>query len=117
MKEQEEKWKGNECSLMTDAWFDRNRRSIMNLCVNCKVGTCFISSIESSEEAHTAKYKFEYVDKYIGEIGSGNVIQVVTDNTSNNNNNYDKQQITITITINANVHLSNKGKPNARGSH
>ena len=84
MKEQEEKWKGNECSLMTDAWFDRNRRSIMNLCVNCKAGTCFISSMESSEEAHTAKYKFEYVDKYIGEIGSGNVIQVVTDNASNN---------------------------------
>nr|XP_017225777.1 PREDICTED: uncharacterized protein LOC108201946 [Daucus carota subsp. sativus] len=84
MKEQEEEWKSNGCSLMTDAWSDRNWRSIMNLCVNCRAGTCFIASIESSEEAHTAKYIFEYVDKYIGEIGSGNVIQVVTDNASNN---------------------------------
>lgn len=84
MKEQEEEWKANGCSLMTDAWSDRNRRSIMNLCVNCKAGTCFISSIESSHEAHTGKYIFEYVDKYIGEIGCDNVIQVVTDNATNN---------------------------------
>lgn len=84
MKEQEEEWKANGCSLMTDAWSDRNRRSIMNLCVNCKAGTSFISSIESSQEAHTGKYIFEYVDKYIGEIGCENVIQVVTDNASNN---------------------------------
>lgn len=84
MKEQEGEWKSNGCSLMTDAWFDRNRRSIMNLCVNCKAGTCFISSIESSEETHNAKYIFEYVDKYIGEIGCGNVIQFVTDDATNN---------------------------------
>ena len=81
IKEQKEEWKASGCSLMTDALSDRNRRSIMNLCVNCK---CFISSVESSQEAHTAKNIFEYVDKYIGEIGSGNVIQVMTDNATNN---------------------------------
>src|SRR4051812_3154387 len=25
----------NGCSIMTDAWSDRKRRSIMNLCTNC----------------------------------------------------------------------------------
>lgn len=55
----------------------------MNLCVNYEGGTCFISSIKSSEEGHTAKYIFEYVDKYISEIGCDNVIQVVTDNATN----------------------------------
>lgn len=84
LKEQEDEWKKSGCSIMTDAWSDRKRRSIMNLCVNCKLGTSFLSSIECSNEAHTAKFIFEYVDKYIQEVGSNNVIQVVTDNASNN---------------------------------
>ena len=59
MKEQEEVRKANECTSMTDVWSDRNSRSIMNLGVNHKADTCFISSIKSSEEAHTTKYIFE----------------------------------------------------------
>ncbi|KAL5732318.1 hypothetical protein ACOSQ2_032010 [Xanthoceras sorbifolium] len=57
-----EEWALNGCSIMTDAWSDRKRRSIMNLCVNCKIGTTFLSSKESSEEAHTGKHIFQYVD-------------------------------------------------------
>lgn len=84
VKKQEEEWKKSGCSIMTDAWSDRKRRSIMNLCVNCKLGTTFLSSIESSADAHTGKYIFDFVDKWIDEVGSKNVIQVVTDNASNN---------------------------------
>ena len=42
LKKQEEEWKVNGCSIMTDAWSDRKRRSVMNLCVNCKEGTTFV---------------------------------------------------------------------------
>jgi hypothetical protein len=84
LKKQEEEWSVNGCSIMTDAWTDRKRRSIMNLCVNCKEGTTFLSSKETFEEAHTGKYIFEYVDKCIEEVGPQNVIQVVTDNATNN---------------------------------
>lgn len=56
----------------------------MNLCVNCRTGTCFLSSKEDSEVSHTAEYIFGYVDKCIDEVGAQNVIQVVTDNASNN---------------------------------
>ncbi|XP_058216746.1 uncharacterized protein LOC131327614 [Rhododendron vialii] len=52
LKKQEEEWALTGCSIMKDAWTDRKRRSIMNLCIN-----------------------------YIGEQ---NVVQVVTDNASNN---------------------------------
>ncbi|XP_058217430.1 uncharacterized protein LOC131328507 [Rhododendron vialii] len=69
---------------MTNAWIDRKRRSIMNLCVNCKQGTCFLSSKEDSEASHTGVYIFDYVDKFIENIGAQNVVQVVTDNASNN---------------------------------
>jgi len=74
----------NGCSIMTDAWTDRKRRSIMNLCTNCADGTSFISSMEMSDVSHTSEVIFELVDKAIEDIGPENVVQVVTDNASNN---------------------------------
>ncbi|KAG5531758.1 hypothetical protein RHGRI_026396 [Rhododendron griersonianum] len=49
LKKKEKEWALTGCSIMTDAWTDRKKRSIMNLCVNCKQGTCFLSSKEDSE--------------------------------------------------------------------
>ncbi|TXG48575.1 hypothetical protein EZV62_024450 [Acer yangbiense] len=84
LKKQEQEWKLTGCSIMTDAWTDRKRRSIMNLCVNCKEGTTFLSSKESSNEAHTGEHIFDYVLKCIEQVGPQNVVQVVTDNVANN---------------------------------
>lgn len=56
----------------------------MNLCVNCKLGTTFLSSKEASGDAHTGTYIFEYVNGCIKDVGPENVIQVVTDNATNN---------------------------------
>ncbi|CAI9270821.1 unnamed protein product [Lactuca saligna] len=41
LKKNKKEWKEDGCSIMTDAWSDRKRRSIMNLCVNSKMGTAF----------------------------------------------------------------------------
>nr|KAJ0214155.1 hypothetical protein LSAT_V11C400201400 [Lactuca sativa] len=79
-----DEWKSNGCSIMTDAWSDRKRRSIMSLCVNSKMGTVFLSSKESSDEAHTSEHIHEYVESCIKEVGPENVVQIVTDNASNN---------------------------------
>ena len=65
LKKQDKEWKNNECSIMTDTWSDRKRRSIMNLCVNCKLGTTFLSSKEASNHAHISQYIFDYVNKCI----------------------------------------------------
>ncbi|KAM0896110.1 hypothetical protein ACQ4PT_023379 [Festuca glaucescens] len=72
------------CSIMTDAWTDKKRRSIMNLCVHCKLGTSFLESKEASADAHTSEYIFNYVLESIDKIGINNVVQIVTDNASNN---------------------------------
>jgi hypothetical protein len=69
---------------MTDAWSDRKKRSIMNLVTNCAAGTTFLSSKEMSVVSHTSEVIFELVDKAIEEIGEDEVVQVVTDNASNN---------------------------------
>ncbi|XP_021311771.1 uncharacterized protein LOC110433614 [Sorghum bicolor] len=84
LQEREAEKMKNGCSIMTDAWSDRKRRSIMNVCTNCAEGTSFISSKEMSDVSHTSELIFELVDKAIEEIGPDNVVQVVTDNASNN---------------------------------
>ncbi|XP_042465666.1 uncharacterized protein LOC122048129 [Zingiber officinale] len=84
LKTNEEEWKLNGCSIMTDAWSDRKRRSIMNLCVNSRFGTVFLSSKESSDETHTSQLIYEYVEQCIQQVGPENVVQIVTDNASNN---------------------------------
>nr|KAJ0214084.1 hypothetical protein LSAT_V11C400215160 [Lactuca sativa] len=84
LKRNEEEWKEIGCSIMTDAWFDRKRRSIMNLCVNSKMGTMFLSSKECSSEAHTSQHIFDYVESCIKQVGPEHVVHVVTDNTTNN---------------------------------
>ena len=56
----------------------------MNLCVNCTIGTTFISSKKSLDVAHTAEHIYEYVRTGIEQVAAENVVQVVTDNASNN---------------------------------
>jgi hypothetical protein len=52
LKVQEEEWAKNGCSIMTDAW-TYQKRSILNLCLHCSVGTSFLESREASDESHT----------------------------------------------------------------
>ncbi|XP_071699672.1 uncharacterized protein [Rutidosis leptorrhynchoides] len=84
LKQYEDEWKATGCSIMTDAWTDRKRRSIMNLCVNSKLGTVFLSSKESSNVAHTKEHIYDYIESCIVQVGPENVVQVVTDNAANN---------------------------------
>jgi hypothetical protein len=84
LKVQEREWAKNGCSIMIDAWIDQKRRSIMNLCVNCSIGTSFLESKEASSESHTGELIFQYINNCIVKVGAENVVQVVTDNASNN---------------------------------
>ncbi|XP_039827287.1 uncharacterized protein LOC120689001 [Panicum virgatum] len=84
LKLQENEWAKNGCSIMTDAWTDQKRWSIMNMCVNCSIGTSFLESKEASSESHTGELIFQYVNSCIEKVGAQNVVQVVTNNASNN---------------------------------
>lgn len=84
LKALEEEWDREGCSMMTDSWTDMKRRSIMNLCVNSRGGTCFLSSKDASKDSHTGEYIFNYIDKCIENLGAEKVVQVVTDNATNN---------------------------------
>ncbi|XP_042448869.1 uncharacterized protein LOC122033773 [Zingiber officinale] len=82
LKTNEEDRKLNGCSIMIDSWSDRKRRLVMNLCVNSKLDTVFLSSKESSDETHTSQLIYEYVEQCIQQVGPKNIVQ--TDNASNN---------------------------------
>ena len=58
LKLQENEWAKNGYSIMTDVWTNQKRRSIMNLCVNCSIGTSFLESKEASSESHTGELIF-----------------------------------------------------------
>ncbi|CAA7023825.1 unnamed protein product [Microthlaspi erraticum] len=59
-------------------------KTIVNLCINSRGGTCFLSSKDASKDAHTGEYIFQYIDKCIEEIGADKVVQAVIDNATNN---------------------------------
>ncbi|KAL1207419.1 hypothetical protein V5N11_007013 [Cardamine amara subsp. amara] len=84
LKSLEEEWEKAGCSVMTYAWTDMKRRSIMNLCVNSRGGTCFLSSKDTSNDSHMGEYIFNYIDQCIEDVGAEKIVQVVTDNATNN---------------------------------
>ncbi|XP_008670893.2 uncharacterized protein [Zea mays] len=86
IKDHAQEWKKTGCSLMTDAWTDQKRRSIMNICINSAIGTYFLESKEVSAELHTGEMIFQFVDNFIEKLDAGkdHLVQVVTDNASNN---------------------------------
>ncbi|CAE5959157.1 unnamed protein product [Arabidopsis arenosa] len=83
LKSLELEWEQNGCSVLIDRWSD-TKKNIMNLCVNSRGGTCFVSSKEVSKEPQTGKFIFEYVDKCIEDVGAEKVVQVITDSAENN---------------------------------
>ncbi|KAF7130789.1 hypothetical protein RHSIM_Rhsim10G0065600 [Rhododendron simsii] len=77
LKKQEEEWASTGCSIMTNAWTDRKRRTIMNWCVNCKqekkeaLKSMFETVCSASESASTCwwdgelkKAKQEIIEAY-----------------------------------------------------
>ncbi|RVW91134.1 hypothetical protein CK203_039963 [Vitis vinifera] len=72
----------NGCSIMSDGWTDRKKRTLVNFLVNCSKGTMFMQSIDASSMIKTGEKMFELLDKWVEQVGEENVIQVITDNHS-----------------------------------
>lgn len=78
-----EEWKKTGCTIMSDGWTDRKRRSICNFLVNSPKGTVFLTSVDTSSISKTADKVFEMLDEIVERVGEENVVQIVTDNASN----------------------------------
>nr|AAV44052.1 unknown protein [Oryza sativa Japonica Group] len=83
MRPEEPRAKGKHIQTTMSKHYRRGR-SLMNLVAHCARGMCFIDAIDASLEVHDGKYIYSLVSSCIDEIGPKKVVQVVTDNASNN---------------------------------
>ncbi|XP_022635871.1 uncharacterized protein LOC106758329 [Vigna radiata var. radiata] len=83
LEEYKEERKRTGCTIMSDGWTDRKRRSICNFLVNSPKGTIFLSSLDTSDISKTADKVFKMLDDVVEFVGEENVVQVVTDNVAN----------------------------------
>ncbi|XP_057984537.1 uncharacterized protein LOC131169338 [Hevea brasiliensis] len=79
-----EEWKNYGCTLMCDGWTDRKGRTLINFLANSPKGSVFIKSVDASDESKTAALLASLIEKELIEIDPKKVVQVVTDNASNN---------------------------------
>ncbi|CAN1819810.1 hypothetical protein LINPERHAP1_LOCUS28850 [Linum perenne] len=70
------------CSIMSDGWTDRKRRSICNFLVNSPKGTVFIEFLDTSHYSKNTQKVFEMLDEVVEKVGEENVIQIITDKTT-----------------------------------
>lgn len=83
LKKNKEEWSEYVCTIMSDGWTDRKRRTIINFLVNSPSGTVFIKFIDGLSFVKTGEKLFELLDSLVKEIGEEKVVQVITDNESN----------------------------------
>ncbi|KAF1898919.1 hypothetical protein Lal_00019040 [Lupinus albus] len=83
LQEHKAEWKKFGCTIITDGWTNKRRRTILNFLVHSPKGTFFFKSIDESHIAKTFHRIFKMIDEVVEEIREDNVVQVVTNNTSN----------------------------------
>ncbi|KAL8514013.1 hypothetical protein ACS0TY_013216 [Phlomoides rotata] len=68
---------------MVDDWTDKRQKTLIKFFVNFPRGSIFIESVDASEYEKTGEKMCELIDIIIVKVGVENVVQVITDNTSN----------------------------------
>lgn len=84
IQENKEEAEEHGCTLMADGWTDRNGRVLVNFLMNTPKGSVFLDTVDASDYSKTGAKMCDLLSKYIEQIGAENVVQVVTDNASEN---------------------------------
>ncbi|CAN1806245.1 hypothetical protein LINPERHAP1_LOCUS24614 [Linum perenne] len=74
-------WAITGCSILADSWIDAEGRALINLLVSCPRGVYFVASVDGTDIVEDALSLYRVLDKVVEEMGEGNVVQVITDNT------------------------------------
>ncbi|XP_062193504.1 uncharacterized protein LOC133896882 [Phragmites australis] len=76
-------WPFNRVTIAADGWTDPQRRPILNFIAVTEGAPIFLKSIDSEGEVKSKEYIFDRLKEVIEEVGSKNVVQVITDNAAN----------------------------------
>ncbi|XP_027773242.1 uncharacterized protein LOC107023210 isoform X1 [Solanum pennellii] len=77
-------WTKFGCSIMMDKWTARNSKMIINILVNSPIGSVFLGSVDASNESTDSTKMYKLFESTIERIGLENIVQIVTDNASEN---------------------------------
>ncbi|KAH1198308.1 hypothetical protein GmHk_18G051916 [Glycine max] len=83
LQEFRDEWKKTGCSIMSDGWTDKKRRSICNFLVNSPKETIFLYSLDTSDISKIANKVLKMLDDVVDFVGEENVVRVITDNAAN----------------------------------
>ncbi|XP_075105076.1 uncharacterized protein LOC142179247 [Nicotiana tabacum] len=84
VEEHRVEWNKFECSIMMNKWTARNEKIVINVLVNSPRGSIFLVSYVASNSSTDATKMYNLFAKTIEKIGKENVVQVVTNNASEN---------------------------------
>uniref|UniRef100_A0A1S3ZY81 DUF659 domain-containing protein n=1 Tax=Nicotiana tabacum TaxID=4097 RepID=A0A1S3ZY81_TOBAC len=84
IEEHKVEWNKFGCSIMMDKWTGRNEKMIINVLVNSPRGSVFLESYDASNSSTDGSKMYSLFRKTIDKIGKKNVVQIVTDNASEN---------------------------------
>ena len=72
-------WVDYGCSIVMDGWTNIQQRPLLNIIVTSPSGPYFLKAIDCSGKMKDAAFQYEVLKDAIEEIGSSNVVQVITD--------------------------------------
>ncbi|XP_075092047.1 uncharacterized protein LOC107764674 [Nicotiana tabacum] len=84
IEEHKVEWNKFGCSIIMDKWIVRNEKMIINVLVNSPRGSVFLESHDASNSSTDGIKIYNLFRKTIDKIGKQNIIQIVTDNASEN---------------------------------
>ncbi|XP_026438589.1 uncharacterized protein LOC113337125 [Papaver somniferum] len=75
-------WREYGCTLMSDGWKSKNNRTTVNFLVYSGSGITFLKSVDIEHNRLTTKYLLTLFKDVIDDVGSRNIVQLVTDQGS-----------------------------------
>ncbi|OIT30989.1 hypothetical protein A4A49_59060, partial [Nicotiana attenuata] len=84
IEEHKVEWNKFGCSIMMDKWTAQNGKMIINVLVNSPRGSVFLESHNVSNSSTDGSKMYSLFRNTIDKIGKENVVQIVTDNASEN---------------------------------
>lgn len=76
-------WREKGVSIVSDDWSDPQRRPLINIIISCDCGPMFVKVVDCSGEVKNSEFIASLLSKVIDDVGHQNVVQIVTNNTSN----------------------------------
>ncbi|KAJ6793494.1 Uncharacterized protein M6B38_236415 [Iris pallida] len=76
-------WEKSGCTLMLNSWSEGRDMPYLNVFAASPKGVVFLKSLCTVGHTTDDQYIFDFVSSVIDEIGSQNVVQVMSDNSSN----------------------------------